>query len=73
MNFTYTASGGVLILGCVNTIELIQNYSCTFAVGSSPYVLGRALRGDLEKVTIKKIGVKTLINQLEFHKTHKHN
>lgn len=57
MNYTYTASGGVLILGCVTSIELIQNYSCIFAVGTSPYVLWRAQLGDLEQVTIKKINL----------------
>jgi hypothetical protein len=57
----WTPSGGLDISGCANAFH-VDTIPLTFGVGDIAFLRSQALKGVLERITIKRVGARTDIN-----------
>jgi hypothetical protein len=56
-DYTYAASGSIRLTGAVSPSRIGRKYEHKFGVGSRPFVMSKAKKGKLERITIKKVNM----------------
>lgn len=64
MDYSYTSSGGLELIGCSAPVTIVFNVATQFNEGDFVWIKYRARKGILERVNIKKIN---LINLTKYN------